>query len=91
MLFMAIEHYNDGALERVAERFRSSGRMLPDGVVYHASWMEPSGARCFQLMETDQPELFHRWVTFWQDLVDIEIVAVQTSSEFWAARSSAKQ
>ena len=28
----------------IGERFKRKGRMLPEGVVYHASWVEPGGA-----------------------------------------------
>jgi len=58
--------------------------MLPDGVTYHASWLEPSGARCFQIMEAPTPELLQAWVSRWSDLVDFEITPVQTSAEYWA-------
>ena len=84
MLFMVIERFRDGGPERVGERFQRSGRMLPDGVVYHASWMDRSGALCFQLMEAQHPDLLAPWISHWEDLVDLEIVPVQTSSEFWS-------
>src|SRR5271168_3411748 len=51
MLFMVIETFQGGDPNPVGERFRLQGRMLPEGVVYLASWMEASGARCFQIME----------------------------------------
>jgi hypothetical protein len=60
--------------------------MLPEGVVYHASWMTADGARCFQLMEAPRRELLDAWVERWRDLVDFEIVAVIPSSEFWAGK-----
>jgi hypothetical protein len=84
MLFMVIERFKDGAVGRIGERFRNSGRMLPDGVVYQASWMDSAGTRCFQVMEAPRPELLNEWTSRWEDLVDFEIVPVQTSSEFWS-------
>jgi hypothetical protein len=72
----------------IGEQFKQNGRMLPDGVTYHASWVEPSGARCFQIMEAASPELLQTWVSRWSDLVDFEIVPVQTSAEFWAKAGS---
>ena len=36
MLFMIIETFRDTKLVR--ERFERSGRLLPEGIVYHASW-----------------------------------------------------
>ena len=60
--------------------------MLPDGVVYHASWVEASGTRCFQIMEAPQPESLDDWVRRWDDLIDFEIVPVLNSPDFWAQR-----
>jgi hypothetical protein len=57
--------------------------MLPEGVTYDASWVDSSGARCFQIMEATHPELLQSWVSHWDDLVDFDIVPVQTSTEFW--------
>ena len=84
MLFMVIERFKDGNARLVGERFQHSGRMLPDGVVYHASWVEPAGTRCFQIMEAPHSELLGLWVSRWQDLIDFEIVPVLTSSDFWS-------
>jgi len=58
--------------------------MLPEGVTYHASWMDSAGARCFQIMEAPNPELLNAWASRWDDLVEFEIVPVLTSLEFWA-------
>jgi hypothetical protein len=90
MLFMVIEHFRDGDTRPVGERFRRSGRMLPDGVAYHASWVDSEGARCFQVMEAPHPELLKVWASRWDDLVDFEIVPVVTSGEFWVNVSSAR-
>jgi hypothetical protein len=84
MLFMIIERFRD--LDRMAERFKDKGRMLPEGLTYKASWIEPSGGRCFQLMETQNEELLQVWVSRWDDLIDFEINPVLTSADFWAAR-----
>ena len=82
MLFMVIEHVKDP--EPISERFKRMGRMLPEGVVYHASWVEPSGARCFQIMEAEDAALLRVWASRWEDLIDFEIVPVLTSQQFWA-------
>jgi hypothetical protein len=83
MLFMVIERFKD--VRAISERFKHSGRMLPDGVAYHASWVEPGGTRCFQIMEADDRKLLEIWASNWQDLADFEIVPVLTSQQFWAA------
>lgn len=83
MLFMVIERFRHNDLKRIGERFTRNGRMLPDGVVYHASWVDSTGNRCFQIMEASRPELLTMWAGRWDDLVDFEIVPVLTSAEFW--------
>jgi hypothetical protein len=87
MLFMVIEHYQGDSLAAVEERFGRSGRMLPDGVIYHASWFEPSGARCFQIMEAPARDALDRWIARWEDLVAFEVLPVVTSAEFWQRRT----
>jgi Protein of unknown function (DUF3303) len=84
MLFMVIERFKGGDARAVGERFRHLGRMLPEGVAYHASWVDLAGARCFQVMEAPYGELLSIWASRWDDLVEFEIVPVQTSSEFWS-------
>ena len=84
MLFMVIERFKNGDPKPIGERFKRMGRMLPDGVVYHASWVEPGGARCFQIMEAQDATLLQLWASRWQDLADFEIVPVLTSQQFWA-------
>jgi Protein of unknown function (DUF3303) len=82
MLFMVIENFRnrDGALA-VYRRYHERGRMMPDGLKYVDSWVEPDFARCFQLMESDDPQLFRQWIAQWEDLVDFEIIPVVTSKE----------
>ena len=85
---MVIEHFRHGDPKPLGERFRRSGRMLPAGVTYHASWVDAAGARCFQVMETADRALLETWVSRWNDLVEFEIVPVVTSAEFWAQTQS---
>lgn len=86
MLFIVIEHFKDGDATAAGERFRRQGRMLPPNVTYHSSWIETSGARCYQLMEAPDESALKTWTAHWNDLVDFEIVPVLTSSEFWSRR-----
>jgi hypothetical protein len=86
MLFMVIERFKQGNSTAIGERFRRSGRMLPDGISYHASCIDSQGTRCFQLMEAPDAESLNSWVARWSDLIDFEIVPVVTSSEFWSTR-----
>ena len=58
--------------------------MLPEGVTYHASWVDSEGGRRFQVMEAVHPEVLNLWVSRWNDLVDFEIIPVLTSADFWS-------
>jgi len=82
MLFMVIEHFKGNA-HAIGERFRQKGRMLPEGVVYQASWVDSTGTRCFQIMQAPTLESLGLWIERWNDLVEFEIVPVVTSAEFW--------
>jgi hypothetical protein len=53
MLFMVIERYKNRDANAVYQRFRERGRMLPEGLKYIDSWVEPDYGRCFQLMSCD--------------------------------------
>jgi hypothetical protein len=77
---MVIEHFTSGP-GPVYARAAARGRMLPEGLEYVDSWVDERLDRCFQLMETDQPELFEHWIAQWQDLADFEVVPVLASAE----------
>lgn len=81
MLFMVIEHYKDQNAIAVYKRAKEKGRMLPDGLRYVDSWVEANFDRCFQLMESENLNLFQQWIIRWQDLVEVEIIPVVTSKE----------
>jgi len=84
MLFMVIEHFKNGDAGPIGERFKACGRMLPEGVAYHASWVDRARARCFQMMEAPDADALRPWVSRWEDLVDFEVIPVVTSGEFWS-------
>ncbi len=86
MLFMVIERFRQGDPAAVGERFKTSGRMLPDGVTYQASWMDETGSQCFQIMDAPDRDALNVWVRCWDDLVEFEITPVLTSADFWARR-----
>jgi hypothetical protein len=77
---MVIERFPHGA-RPVYERAGERGRMLPEGLVYLDSWIDESLARCFQLMETDDPALFDEWIANWSDVGEFEVVPVIDSAE----------
>ena len=63
------------------ERLAEQGRMMPPGLVYVDSWIDERLDRCFQLMETDDPSLFDKWIAQWGDLMSFEVVPVIGSAE----------
>lgn len=82
MLFMVIERFRDNDMLPIYQKLRESGRMLPDGLRYLDSWVEPNFSRCFQLMECDDLRLFQEWALQWRGAgVTLEIVPVVTSKE----------
>jgi hypothetical protein len=74
--YMVIENYRAGCFDKIYNRFHKDGRMLPEGLVFIESWLEKSGKRCLQLMETENPETFKTWIKNWEDLVDFEIIEI---------------
>jgi hypothetical protein len=87
MLYMVIEHFHAGAAPEIYRRARESGRRLPPRLEYVDSWVDLDYSRCFQLMRTEDPELFQAWIAAWSDLARFEVIAVRTSAE--AARHMA--
>ncbi len=82
MLFMVIERFRDNDIVPVYQRVQDSGRMLPDGLRYIDSWVEPSFSRCFQLMECDELVLLQQWVLQWRGTgVAFEIIPVVGSAQ----------
>ena len=77
MLFMVIERFRDA--DAVYDRFEKKGRMLPTGVTYINSWVEPKRERCFQLMESESLHALENWARSWEDLVEFEFVEVVAS------------
>lgn len=81
MLFMIIERFHSGDPRPIYARFRSEGRLAPEGLTYVSSWVSEDLTHCYQLMETDKRELLDEWIGNWSDLVDFEVVPVVTSPE----------
>jgi hypothetical protein len=82
MLFMVIERFQDNDMVPIYRKLRDAGRMLPDGLKYVDSWVEPNFSRCFQVMECDDLRLIQQWVLQWRGLgVRFEIVPVVPSKD----------
>jgi hypothetical protein len=91
MLFMVIERFRNRDARAVYQRFRERGRMLPNGLKYVDSWVTRDRDRCFQLMESDELQLFEQWVARWNDLIDFEILEVVTSKDAAAGYDAARE
>ncbi len=82
MLFMVIERFRDDDMVPVYRHLRDARRVLPDGLEYVDSWIEPNFSRCFQLMRCDDVRLFQEWVLQWRGLgVTFEIIPVVPSKD----------
>ena len=81
MLYMIIERFKDRDAAAVYRRLEERGRMLPEGLACHESWIETNHDRCFQVMECDHESLLHQWADNWRDLVDFEFIPVITGAE----------
>ena len=82
LLFMVIERFRDDDMLPIYKKLRDGGRMLPEGLRYVDSWIEPNFGRCFQLMECDDLRLLQQWVLGWRGLgAAFEIVPVVPSKE----------
>ena len=82
MLFMVIEHFKDNDMVPIYRKLRDGSRMLPEGLRYIDSWVEPNFCRCFQLMECDDARLFQQWVLEWRGFgVSMEVVPVVGSKD----------
>jgi hypothetical protein len=80
-LYMVVEHFKGGDAVPVYRRFRDRGRLAPEGLSYLSSWVDVNLKRCYQLMETDDPDLLDQWLGAWSDLVDFEVHQVMSSAE----------
>jgi hypothetical protein len=78
--YIVVEEFTHGAA-LIYERLEEKGRMMPEGLEYIDSWIDGSLTRCWQLMETEDPELFDEWTAKWHDLMTCEIFPVVDSAE----------
>ena len=78
---MVVEHFKGGDAAPVYRRFRDRGRLAPEGLAYVSSWVDTRLERCYQLMETDSPQLLTDWMANWNDIIDFEVHPVISSAE----------
>jgi hypothetical protein len=88
MLFMVIEDFRGRDPKAIYRRFRDRGRMMPDGLRFHHSWVAADMSRCFLVLEAEDAALLQQWAIEWLDVAGFEIVPVATSKETVAGISS---
>lgn len=81
MLYMIIEKFHSGKVKDIYKRFDEKGRLMPEGLSYINSWIDEQISTCFQVMETDNRDKIHDWISHWSDLADFEIIPVVTSAQ----------
>ena len=73
---MVVENYKEGCFEKIYERYNTKGRLFPDGLHFLNSWVNRDKNICFQLMESNDEQLFYKWFERWEDLVDFKLYAI---------------
>lgn len=81
MLYMIIENFHPGKVNKIYERFAEKGRLMPEGVKYVNSWITKDMKMCYQVMESIDEEKLKEWISHWNDLSDFEIIPVISSDE----------
>lgn len=74
--YMVIEHFKPNCFDKIYERYNAKGRILPEGLCYLNSWVNKEKNICYQLMETNNENLFQEWIEHWKDLTDFEIIPI---------------
>ena len=85
MLYMVIEHFRNADPTPIGDRFKS-GPHAARGPNVPSKLDRPKDSRCFQVVETQDPALLTAWIKNWDDLIDFEIIPVQSSAEYWSKR-----
>ena len=78
---MVIEHFHEGKIKELYNRFDQKGRMMPEGVNYVNSWIDKDVKTCYQVMESPSEKKLKEWINNWSDIVDFEVIPVITSAE----------
>jgi diadenosine tetraphosphate (Ap4A) HIT family hydrolase len=79
--YLVVEHYRNGDPVPVYRRFRSQGRLMPQGLEFVSSWITEDLTRCYQVVESADRGALDEWMARWMDLVDFEVHPVLTSKQ----------
>jgi hypothetical protein len=78
---MVIERFKPGRAADIYRRLAEKGRMMPATLHYVDSFITTDLSMCWQIMETDDKTDFEPWMNAWRDLMEFQIVPVESSSE----------
>lgn len=81
MQYMVVETFTPGRLADIYKRLAEQGRILPEGVVYVASWITDDLSRCYQVMEADDRSRLDEWLANWEGYMTAEVHPVISSAE----------
>lgn len=77
MLFMLAGEFKIKDRDAVEKRFLEKGVVPPEGIKVIGQWSAPK-QRSFQVVETDDYILLGRWVHEWSDIVNVDIIPINT-------------
>jgi len=81
MLFMVIEDFRGRDPKLIYRRYKERGRMMPQGLTFHHSWVAADMSRCFMIVEAQDVSALQQFSIEWLDLASFEIVAVAASKD----------
>lgn len=79
--YLVIEHFRTGDPVPVYRRFRTQGRLMPQGLEFVSSWITEDLTRCYQVVEAAKRGTLDEWMGRWADLVDFEVHPVLSSDQ----------
>jgi len=74
--FMVVEKFKPNCFEKNDYKYNKEGRLLPEGLYYLNSWVNKEENICFQLMETNNVELFNVWIENWKEFTDFKVYTI---------------
>ncbi len=74
--FMVVEKFKKDCFDKNDYKFNKEGRLLPEGLYYLNSWVNKDANICFQLMETNNAELFDIWTENWNQFTDFGVYPI---------------
>ena len=74
--YMVVEKFKPGLMEKNYKVYNAKGRMFPVGLYYLNSWVNSENYICFQLMESNDINLFYEWFKKWEEFVEFELYPI---------------